>query len=1078
MKEYSLWMALVLAMAVPAIADVGSAVKSSGVKGGLVVHVGCEDGKETAALLVNDSFLVHGLDQDGKNVTEARKHVTSLGLYGKVSISAFDGKRLPYADNLVNLVIVSSADCQVSTDEILRVLAPNGVAIAKGMTSSGVWLPAPGAGDGFVKLTKPWPEEIDDWSHHLQGPDNNAVANDTVVGTPRRLQWACGPLWSRSHEFLSSLCAMVSAGGRLFYILDEGLTSITDAPLPERWRLIARDGFNGVLLWKKPLENWGTRAWRKGALRGTPQTVPRRIVAEENRLFVTLGHSAPVSALDASTGKELAVYDGTENAQEMRYLGGILVARIGGNRLVAVDTQTGTRLWEATGKIQPQMLAASHGKVFYLDGRKVTCRLLKDGNELWQKNPASQGPGVKQLLVHGPHLIVAAGGAIRALEANSGKTVWTVKARVSRDALFVAHGQLWAPGVVGYDLQTGEVRTRIKAPGVNTPGHHLRCYPSKATENFLITPNRGVEFVSLTGGSHAQNDWTRGPCTFGVLPSNGLLYVGPNPCFCYPGVKVTGFNAFAGAPPGQEPEPEARDERSGKDSDRLERGPAYGEAGALAARPQSVEDWPTYRHDGRRSGGASTQVPADVRKRWSAALGGRLTQPVIAGRKVFVASRDTHSVHALAEDSGREVWSFTAGGRIDSPPTVHGGLVLFGCADGSVYCLRASDGETVWRFRAAPRDRWIVSFGQLESPWRVHGSVLVEGGVVYFTAGRSTFLDGGILVFGLDPVTGKVLHETRLDTWSRTRKDAENKPFIPAYHMEGAASDILVSEGGHIYLGQYKFDRSLETQSVPYLLPDTGSETGAMGRTELTGKPFVQDMKRMGQDETVQRDWQLRQWPKMAQEHKEKYGGSNLGERKMGRHVLATGGFLDDSWFNRTFWMYSEIWPGFYIAHRGAKTGQLLSVGDEKTYAVQAFPSRNLQSPLFKAGEEGYLLFADDNDNEPVLPAYTRGVPKGIGFTRKEPPVWFQWVPVRIRAMVVTGNALLVVGPPDVLDPDDPMAAFEGRKGGLLWAVSKETGEKLSEHELPSPPIFDGMSAAGGRLYVSTMDGHLICLGK
>jgi hypothetical protein len=176
--------------------------------------------------------------------------------------------------------------------------------------------------------------------------------------------------------------------------------------------------------------------------------------------------------------------------------------------------------------------------------------------------------------------------------------------------------------------------------------------------------------------------------------------------------------------------------------------------------------------------------------------------------------------------------------------------------------------------------------------------------------------------------------------------------------------------------------------------------------------------------------------------------------------------------------MYSETWPGFYIAHRGAKTGQLLSVGDKRTYAVQAFPLRNLQSPLFKPGKAGYLLFADDNDNEPVLPAYTRGVPKGIGFTRKESPVWFKWVPIRIRAMVVTDSALFVAGPPDVLDPDDPMAAFEGRKGGLLWAVSRETGEKLSGHELGAPPVFDGMSAAGGRLYISTVDGNLICLGE
>ena len=37
---------------------------ASGVKGGVVVHLGCGDGKLTAALHANDSYLVQGLDAD------------------------------------------------------------------------------------------------------------------------------------------------------------------------------------------------------------------------------------------------------------------------------------------------------------------------------------------------------------------------------------------------------------------------------------------------------------------------------------------------------------------------------------------------------------------------------------------------------------------------------------------------------------------------------------------------------------------------------------------------------------------------------------------------------------------------------------------------------------------------------------------------------------------------------------------------------------------------------------------------------------------------------------------------------
>ncbi len=67
---------------------------TAGVEGGLVVHLGCGDGKLTALLRGNDRYLVHGLDTDVKHVEKARAHVDSLGLYGAVTIDTFDGRRL------------------------------------------------------------------------------------------------------------------------------------------------------------------------------------------------------------------------------------------------------------------------------------------------------------------------------------------------------------------------------------------------------------------------------------------------------------------------------------------------------------------------------------------------------------------------------------------------------------------------------------------------------------------------------------------------------------------------------------------------------------------------------------------------------------------------------------------------------------------------------------------------------------------------------------------------------------------------------------------------------------------------
>jgi hypothetical protein len=77
--------------------------------------------------------------------------------------------------------------------------------------------------------------------------------------------------------------------------------------------------------------------------------------------------------------------------------------------------------------------------------------------------------------------------------------------------------------------------------------------------------------------------------------------------------------------------------------------------------------------------------------------------------------------------------------------------------------------------------------------------------------------------------------------------------------------------------------------------------------------------------------------------------------------------------------------------------------------------------------------------------------------------------------MVLAGKTLFICGEPDVLDPRDPLAAFEGRKGAMLLAISAEDGERLAEYALDSPPVFDSLIAANGTLYFSTQDGALSC---
>ena len=61
---------------------------------------------------------------------KARAYLQSRGVYGEVSVDRLSGNRLPYVDNLVNLIVVSDFG-EVSTREAHRALCPGGVLMVK-----------------------------------------------------------------------------------------------------------------------------------------------------------------------------------------------------------------------------------------------------------------------------------------------------------------------------------------------------------------------------------------------------------------------------------------------------------------------------------------------------------------------------------------------------------------------------------------------------------------------------------------------------------------------------------------------------------------------------------------------------------------------------------------------------------------------------------------------------------------------------------------------------------------------------------------------------------------------------------
>ena len=77
--------------------------------------------------------------------------------------------------------------------------------------------------------------------------------------------------------------------------------------------------------------------------------------------------------------------------------------------------------------------------------------------------------------------------------------------------------------------------------------------------------------------------------------------------------------------------------------------------------------------------------------------------------------------------------------------------------------------------------------------------------------------------------------------------------------------------------------------------------------------------------------------------------------------------------------------------------------------------------------------------------------------------------------MVKAGDTLLVAGPPDTIDKNDPLGPFEGRGKALLRSFGAKDGKPQAEITLAAQPVFDGMIAANGKLYIAHTSGAISC---
>jgi outer membrane protein assembly factor BamB len=192
-------------------------------------------------------------------------------------------------------------------------------------------------------------------------------------------------------------------------------------------------------------------------------------------------------------------------------------------------------------------------------------------------------------------------------------------------------------------------------------------------------------------------------------------------------------------------------------------------------------------------------------------------------------------------------------------------------------------------------------------------------------------------------------------------------------------------------------------------------------------------------------------------------------------------GFLDHNWWHRTYWQVGTSmgsgWGGWHKEAHKAPVGRLLVIDGSRVFG---YGRSNYDNSGAHVGVDGRLSWG------PVKSPFTfyRLFRRSLDSKSKKGD-WSTRTPVLGQALVFAGDTLFMAGPEDPAKdiPQDPLEvdgiveAIESDRGGKLLALSPADGKTLRAYALESPPVFDGMIAADGRIYMSTADGAVLCLG-
>jgi outer membrane protein assembly factor BamB len=362
-------------------------------------------------------------------------------------------------------------------------------------------------GGKWTEFVQPMPPEMDSWTHWDHDPGGNPVSTDRLVGPTTSLRWQAGPLRGM-HDAIAGL--RLHQGRIVYSSSDEDLG--TNRGHDGDRMLYCRDAFNGLLLWKRPVVGLRNRF---------------AFVAEKGDVYTIVEEGGPVEALDIHTGEtRMKFTDGTripsseERLKQWRRSAGGLELPLSASHLILRRFED--KLLQAFERDVDVFDAGSGKRMWHFrdgDDRFILWCIVGDGKvfAVVSRRPLFPTRGSPSFLVD----------SIVALDAANGKVLWRQRELADRGLFRMAYvdGHLILPSFPtadgkikgGYNnnyavhklrADTGEIVWKNDSDGLRAHGHYQ---VTMVTDGKVFVGNQGGFALDWQTGTllNGKLDWSQ-----------------------------------------------------------------------------------------------------------------------------------------------------------------------------------------------------------------------------------------------------------------------------------------------------------------------------------------------------------------------------------------------------------------------------------------------------------------------------------------------------------------------------------------------------------------------------------------